>query len=262
MDYSAMSILLVEPSQAQTRFVQHCLLTLGCSCVHTCHTKKEALTLIQQGLAPDLVISAMYLPDGDGSGLAMELRANERQRDVMFALLSSEKNPQYLEPLRQLGVIALMSKPIDADQMRSALDAVQNITAPRDLQIQDYLDEIRVLMADDSRTARQFMRRVLRSLGLERITEAEDGQKAAELLSSSSFDILITDLHMPNMDGLELARYVRTESLNPSLPIMMVTSEQSKAFLDRCKLAGANYVLDKPFEPALVREVLENLLAV
>ena len=131
-----------------------------------------------------------------------------------------------------------------------------------DLDFAGYLDEIRVLLVDDSRTARRFIRRILESLGLERFEEVDDGAKALSLLEEESFDLVVTDLNMPHMDGMELTRRARVQGLRPEVPIIMVTSEQNQKRRAQAMEAGLSALIDKPFEPGLVRNLLEELLDV
>jgi two-component system chemotaxis response regulator CheY len=163
-----------------------------------------------------------------------------------------------------------LKKPATADMLQQLLRTVIELRTTEDLRFRGYLDELKVLIVDDSRTARQFMRRVLESCGLERFAESVDGEEAARLLSKETFDLIVTDLNMPNMDGIQLVEFIRnhnhshshshSHSLRPGVPVVMVTSEQDPERRGEAMASGISARCEKPFHPALVRELLEGLL--
>ena len=74
------------------------------------------------------------------------------------------------------------------------------------------------------------------------------------------FDLVVTDFNMPEVDGRELTRYIREQSQQSHLPILMVTSESQAAHLANIEKDGVNALCDKPFEPKFVKEILYRLL--
>jgi two-component system chemotaxis response regulator CheY len=120
----------------------------------------------------------------------------------------------------------------------------------------DELNKKNILLVDDSRTVRQFLKLVLsRYLHCE-ITEAEDGAQAVTHLSNSSgsFDLVITDINMPVMNGLSFIRKVRGE-LHMNVPIIIVTTMGLESDRDIGLELGANAYVTKPIKgPALIQE--------
>ena len=116
----------------------------------------------------------------------------------------------------------------------------------------------RVMAVDDSATVRKVLQATLVSAGYE-VVEAFDGADALEKLSSDSVDMLVTDLNMPNMDGIGLIQEVRQEPGNRFMPIIMLTSETQPETQSAGKAAGASGWITKPFNPdqllAVVRMV-------
>jgi len=108
--------------------------------------------------------------------------------------------------------------------------------------------------------ARKVVSRVLGNLGVQRITEAADGSDAIELLSQQTFDMVVTDYNMPEVNGLELTEHIRQSDTYSHLPVMMVTSEANDAHLSHVAQSGVNAIADKPFEPELVKRLLARLL--
>lgn len=107
--------------------------------------------------------------------------------------------------------------------------------------------EKRLLAADDSKAMLFFYKGVAADLGMALVT-AEDGKKAFELLQTDSkFDLLITDMNMPNMDGIELTQEIRKRPEWAALPILMATTESEKSQTERATAAGVNNFITKPF---------------
>ncbi len=121
----------------------------------------------------------------------------------------------------------------------------------------------RVLIADDSAMARTILRRCLEIAGGRdwEFTEAADGAIALGKLREGAFDLLVTDLNMPNMDGLELVRRVRASPKLNALPVVVVTSAGNDDVSKRLMDAGAASVLLKPVSPAKLASALEHLAA-
>ena len=120
-------------------------------------------------------------------------------------------------------------------------------------------DRKNILLVDDSRIVRQLLKLVLaKHLSCE-ITEAQDGLEAVRMLSKAAYDLVITDINMPNMNGLALTRKIRGE-LSLDVPIIIVTTMGKEKDRDKGLELGANSYLTKPIQaPGLLREAT-NLL--
>ncbi|MFP4332605.1 MAG: chemotaxis response regulator CheY [Campylobacterales bacterium] len=123
---------------------------------------------------------------------------------------------------------------------------------------------MKLLVVDDSSTMRRIIKNTLSRLGYTEILEAEDGAKAWEIMSdeNSGVGILITDWNMPEMNGLELVKKVRSEQRYKDVPIIMVTTEGGKAEVITALKAGVNNYIVKPFTPQVLKEKLEAVLGV
>jgi len=119
-----------------------------------------------------------------------------------------------------------------------------------------------VLIVDDSRMARMFIRRCLEIIGLNRenFIEAGDGREALSKLESSAVDLVIADLNMPLMDGKALLRWMRAHENFDTIPIVFITSINNKTTSEELMELGAHCVLNKPVSPKVLAPVLEKLL--
>lgn len=259
---SSLSILLVEPSQAQAHVIERHLNELGVTTIREAKSGGAALREMQATL-PHAVFSAMHLPDMTGVDLVRYMRSSETLKHVAFVLVSSETNTKYLEPVRQAGAVALLRKPFDLQQLQRALYTTLDVLTPLDVDLGAALDVsmLCALVVDDSRAARLHIRRVLGNMGITKVNEAENGKEAVARLEREFYDLIVTDYHMPEMDGAELVRFIREESAQQSVPILMVSSERDASRLAAIQQLGVSAICDKPFEPATVRELVERLFA-
>jgi two-component system chemotaxis response regulator CheY len=117
-----------------------------------------------------------------------------------------------------------------------------------------------VLVVDDSETVRQVLQLTLSNAGFD-VIEAEDGDHALEKLASApAVDMLITDLNMPNMDGLELIQKIREDGKHRFTPIVMLTTESSEEKKRAGREAGASGWIVKPFKPEQLLKVVKMVL--
>ncbi|GAD19167.1 chemotaxis response regulator CheY [Helicobacter fennelliae] len=122
---------------------------------------------------------------------------------------------------------------------------------------------MKILVVDDSSTMRRIIKNTLQRLGYEDILEAEHGVQAWEILDSTqNVQVLITDWNMPEMNGLELVKKVRSDERYKDIPIIMVTTEGGKAEVITALKAGVNNYIVKPFTPQVLKEKLEVVLGV
>ncbi len=258
---SDLTICVIEPSSTQWRIIKGQLNDIGVTRLDHFSDGNSALEDMRKFL-PDLVISTMHLPDMTGTDLVQAMRNDNELEEIPFMLISSEDSDYYLEPIRQAGVIAMLPKPFQVQDLTRALYSTLEFIEPDNSMLVDInLDELSVLVVDDSLTARKHICRVLNNLGIEEITQAINGKEAVEVLNRNFFDLIVTDYNMPEMDGKELTKYVREHSHQRSIPILMVTSEANHSHLAGVKQSGISAVCDKPFEPHEVKSLIRNILS-
>lgn len=119
----------------------------------------------------------------------------------------------------------------------------------------------KILIVDDSRTIRQQVNFTLQKSGFATV-EAEDGQKGIEALAANpDVAMVISDVNMPNMGGLEMLESIKANPQHANLPIVMLTTEGAAELLERAKSAGAKGWLVKPFKPDQLIAVVNKLTA-
>ncbi|MGE5497130.1 MAG: response regulator [Syntrophothermus sp.] len=117
----------------------------------------------------------------------------------------------------------------------------------------------KIMTVDDSASVRQMVSFTLREAGYD-VIEASDGQDALNKLNSNTVNMIITDLNMPNLDGIGLIRSVRAGSTHKFVPIIMLTTESQDGRKQEGKAAGATGWIVKPFKPEQLIAVIKKVL--
>ena len=119
----------------------------------------------------------------------------------------------------------------------------------------------RVLVVDDSRAAREVLVAAMAALGSDTCDEAADGAEALKRFASGEYDLVVTDVHMPRLDGLKLIHHIRSGARHAQVPILVVTTDRTDAERARALGAGASAFLSKPVGPEDVSKAAASLLA-
>jgi two-component system chemotaxis response regulator CheY len=124
------------------------------------------------------------------------------------------------------------------------------------------MSEIRTLIVDDSSVMRKIIERALRQAGLDPLVvhEAGSGTEGLDVLKTQHVDLILSDINMPLMDGLEFLRQIRAQNLAPGVPVVMITTESSEEHVRQAILAGAQGYIRKPFTSEQVKERVLPLL--
>ena len=118
------------------------------------------------------------------------------------------------------------------------------------------MSEIRALSVDDSSVMRKIVERARRQAGLDALVvhEAGAGAEGLEVLKSKPVDLILSDINMPTMDGLEFLRQIRAQNLAEGVPVVMITTESSEEHVKQAIQAGAQGYIRKPFTAEQVKE--------
>ena len=234
------------------KFTAHGLVTLSCSVVRRRQAERpEHVTRIRFavrdtgiGIAPsdiDRIFSAFHQADGSitrrfgGTGLGLTIAS--RLVDLMHGELRCES--------RQ-GDGSIFTFEVDLPLAERPLETQPPITNGLPAR------SLRVLLAEDNKINQLVVSRPLEALGYTLVV-CEDGQRAVELCAETSFDIVLMDVQMPVLDGLQAARRIRERELHsraPRVPILALTANSLRDQVDACFDAGMDACLCKPFVPS------------
>ncbi|OUR64074.1 response regulator [Methylophaga sp. 42_25_T18] len=118
-----------------------------------------------------------------------------------------------------------------------------------------------ILIVDDSNSMRQMVSFTLKQAGGHTLTESADGQQGLQAVKSQQFDLIITDMNMPNMDGMEFAKAVRARKEYKFTPILVLTTESSPEVKQQGREVGVTGWIVKPFNPDQLGTVVKKVLA-
>lgn len=124
------------------------------------------------------------------------------------------------------------------------------------------MPEYKVLIIEDSPTMRQLISFALKRLPGIRIVEASDGVDGLKKLSTDTFDLIMTDINMPIMDGLKLVSLVRNDAAHSNTPIVVITTEGAQEDRERALALGANDYITKPIQAGRILDTAKAMLKI
>jgi len=219
-----------------------------------------------------IMITDMQMPETDGESLGKAIKADPELRDTHLVMMSSLGTRGDAKRLKAIGFSAYLTKPVKQSQLYDCLAMVLGGSCAAPAKTQDIgiitrhtLNEarrrkVRILLAEDNPTNQQVALAILEKLGFGADTVA-NGREAVQALETVPYDIVLMDVQMPEMDGFEATRAIRsgkTGVLNPKIPIIAMTAHAMKGDRERCLEAGMDDYISKPIAPQALAEALEK----
>ncbi len=123
---------------------------------------------------------------------------------------------------------------------------------------------VNILIVDDSSLTRKAIHRIIDMIGVDvgRVIEAGNGREALEKMHMDSVDLVLADLNMPEMGGIEMIDHMATDERTQSIPVIVISTESSTTRIGGLLSQGARNFLHKPFTPEQVKQVVEQTLGV
>jgi CheY-like chemotaxis protein len=229
---------------------------------------------------PDLIILDYNMPVMNGVSMLQRLREDAELRRIPVIMLTTESSAENVATVARLGVRDYVTKPfneelllakaarvvslIAREQSRRADDAhdLESTEGPKSTEetaeetsnsSAASLQRASVLVVDDSRTMRLSMMRALNDLGFNNIKEAKNGRQALDLVLKEPFDLMLLDMEMPEMNGMEVLLALKNNPELDGLPVIVISGTDQIENAVKCIEAGAEDYLPKPFNPTLLR---------
>ncbi len=215
--------------------------------------------------AYQVVLTDMQMPEMDGFRLAEEIRRRPGLASVAIMMLSSAHRSGFVERCRALGISLCLSKPIRKEELLSALLRVQGSVAagPRTPAVvasgpKPLNAGFNILLAEDNRVNQTVATRMLEKMG-HSIIIAGTGTEVLSLLAARSFDLVLMDIQMPEMDGIAATRRIRNDEVmtHSHIPIIAMTAHAMKGDRERCLEAGMDGYVSKPINKAELQRVID-----
>ncbi|MGD0403701.1 MAG: response regulator [Candidatus Acidiferrales bacterium] len=217
----------------------------------------------------DLVITDLHMPEADGFTLVEAIRKNPRSTHLPVIMLSSASPGSDRERCRDLAIAACLTKPVQPSELLDVLlneltrtKSERPKTTVGQESVADQRPGLKVLLAEDNAVNRLLARRLLEKYG-NTVIAVENGREALEAIERDRPDLVIMDVQMPVMDGLEAIRAVRDKEHTSGLhlPIIALTAHAMKGDRERCLEAGADEYLTKPIRAAELFAALSRMNA-
>jgi PAS domain S-box-containing protein len=287
-------VLIVDDNATHCAMLLQRLTAWGMRAVAV-HNGADALARLHQAAdasAPfALAMLDMQMPEMDGEALCRLIKADARLRATRLLLMTSLVTSGAVHRYAELGFAAYLTKPLRSREVESTLAAMLSETPAQEGSASTCSDvtltcqpkqeslsapaasaasngkftgsEARILLVEDNLTNQKVALGILRKLGLPADAVA-NGVEALSALETTRYDLVLMDVHMPVMDGLEATMRIRdprSTVCDRSIPIIAMTADAMLGDREKCLEAGMNDYITKPITPQLLSERLEKWLA-
>lgn len=212
-----------------------------------------------------VLITDLHMPDVDGFGLARMIRQQPSFKDIKIIMLTSGVGSDQTEMFESLEISRHLLKPVKPSEILHALFSSLDVEstarkAPSPtLDPSDQIPPQRILLAEDGPANQKLAKALLEKWG-HRVTVARNGVEAVQALSNDRFDLVLMDVQMPEMDGLEATRAIRKQeqSSGEHVVIIAMTAHAMAGDQEKCLAAGMDAYLSKPVRKAELYECLSR----
>ncbi len=276
-----LNVLIVDDTEMNCIILQEKLENLGISCEYTLSSTDSLIRLDiahKTNKSFDIIILDYLMPEMDGEELAQKISVDQRFKDVPIVILTSSTVKGMGKRFSEAGVTAYLQKPIKNEQLIDTLALIWNnkkkgektsfITRykPKEDASEDgtqtasknILKDKKILLVEDNDVNRQLATIILEKYGVH-IDAAENGLIAVEKVKENTYDIILMDCQMPEMDGYEATRIIckmKEEKEIEDVPIIALTANAMKGDRDKCIAAGMNDYLPKPIKQNELNDLL------
>jgi CheY-like chemotaxis protein len=214
-----------------------------------------------------LVLADANMPDCNGFALVEEIRQSLDFSGVAVIMATSATLGRDVERCRHLGITAHLTKPVRQSDLRAAIlvGLGRGPSVPPGARLHDRRRQrrrnLRILVAEDNLVNQKLVTRLLEKAG-HMVLVAANGRHALEALESASFDLVLMDVQMPEMDGLDAAAAIREreQRTREHQPIVAMTAHAMKGDRERCLAAGMDGYVTKPVRPEDLWRAIEQFV--
>lgn len=205
----------------------------------------------------DLVILDVFMPDMDGIAVLKKIKANPKIRDTPVIMLSADSSSKLVRKCLLLGAGDFLTKPLIMKLARNRIEfnlRSQALAAPTTG------SALTILLVDDHPLNISLLEHLITKLGHQAIT-ATSGKEALRKLNEKELDMVLLDIVMPDMSGIEVLTEIRKTYTPNQLPVIMVTAEDNSAIMLEAVAEGANDYVTKPYDVVFLRKRIGACLA-
>lgn len=250
-------VLVVDDNLASQEILASYLTNMG-FVVTVLSSGEEAIDiLVKEGQEFDILIIDWKMPGLDGVETIRQINEKVKMEKMPVVIMASAYDLDELKAqLANIGIKALLNKPHTPSQLLDAISLAYSKSdyyfRPKDLKedslFKGKLAGNHVLLVEDNYINQQVAGEILKSAGIV-VDVAENGKEAIEKLREGNYALVLMDLQMPVMDGMEATRLLRSDPQYQKLPIIAITAHAMSGFREKCLELGMNDFLSKPFFP-------------
>jgi two-component system sensor histidine kinase/response regulator len=266
--------LLVDDNTTNLDILGNYVTEWGCEC-HKASSGRMALTLIQTAEKDkrfDAIITDMSMPEMDGAALGRRIREDSIYRQIPLIMLTSMGMRGDVVQMEKIGFDAYLTKPVSRTQLFNRLVTVfsgkghgafrdpERRMVTRHSLLDAMLDNARILVAEDNPINQKIVLKMLATYGL-KADGAANGKEVLEALARIRYDLVLMDLQMPEMDGFDASRKIRSNQSginDPDIPIVALTANAMQGDREKCLSAGMDDYLTKPIDPRKLLAAIET----
>lgn len=235
-----MNILVVEDDPVSLKILENTLEKGGYN-VFTATSGRDAINFLERNSLVDIIISDIEMPVMGGFHLLAYLKAESKFARMPVILCSASSDAETVRKSAVLGASGFLVKPVEPDHLLEKIKAVESKVPPA------------ALVVDDEKLIRSLLARILEREGL-KVFLAESGEEALELLRNQKIKVVLSDIVMPEMNGLELMIRIKEEF--PKTKVFLVTGHGGLYGKDTAMSAGADGYISKPFTSSeIIRKI-------
>lgn len=224
-----------------------------------CCSAREAIKIVSSKKYPFVVgLLDICMPDMSGIELGKQIKSISELPLIALSSLDKHFDTDNFEfvlqkPINNLKLIDMIIKVISRGDI-SQFELSENKEV---LQIKEEYENKKILIAEDVYYNSDILKKMLNSMKYEHIDIAQDGKEVVSLLNKKRYDILILDLKMPNMNGIEVAKYIKENKID--INIVVISASVSEKDRDKCREYGVKYFLLKPFNINHLKNIMNKL---
>ena len=278
VELTGLRVLVVDDNATNRRILADLLQnwkmqpTLASGVLEALQAAREAE---RQGRPFSLILSDMHMPDLDGFALAQQIRLEPQRVAPIIIMLTSGDHLGDFQQSQELGISAYLIKPVKQSELFEAIvtslgatqvQAAVEIQPDKPCEAESALGPLSILLAEDSLVNQKLAVGWLGGKG-HRVSVANNGQEAVEAVKAGQFDLVLMDVQMPVMDGLQATELIRADETarHVHVPIIAMTAHAMKGDRERCLAAGMDGYVSKPIHScdlfSTIRQVLGGIKA-
>ena len=264
-DLSSKSVLVIDDNESARVIIEDMLIAMSLKVVAAESAEKGLQAIIdgdKQGTPFDMIFVDWHMPPGmNGIEFVRALKKLIINKKPPCVLVTGYAKDDVINEATIEGIEHVIAKPINASLLFETILSIFNLEAPEDSAQKTYNNHTkidlnrfkgtRILLAEDNLLNQQIATEILEDEGFV-VEIANNGEEAVNMTNKSQYDIVLMDMQMPIMDGLEATKTIRQKFSKNDLPILAMTANASDADRDKCLEAGMNAHITKPIDPNLL----------